>query len=78
MENMELTFGMKAVGITFNPSNNNDVDRCKMIFANAIDQMNALRNIPDSIPEQKRLASVAITEMQTAQMWAVKAITWKD
>jgi hypothetical protein len=24
------------------------------------------------------LLSVAITEMQTAQMWAVKWITWKD
>jgi hypothetical protein len=28
--------------------------------------------------ERSRLASVAITEAQTAQMWAVKAITWKD
>jgi len=27
--------------------------------------------------EVKRMASVAITEAQTAQMWAVKAITWK-
>jgi cell division protein FtsL len=28
--------------------------------------------------EHKRLASIAITELQTAQMWAVKAVTWKD
>jgi len=28
--------------------------------------------------EHKRLASVAITEAQAAQMWAVKALTWKD
>ena len=27
--------------------------------------------------EAKRLFSIAITEAQTAQMWAVKAITWK-
>jgi hypothetical protein len=26
----------------------------------------------------ERLASVAITELQGAQMWAVKAATWKD
>ena len=28
-------------------------------------------------PEVKRMYSVAITEAQTAQMWAVKAATWK-
>lgn len=41
------------------------------------DQMNDLRTSSSS-PEVKRMASVAITEMQTAQMWAVKALTWKD
>ena len=29
-------------------------------------------------PEQKRLCSITITELQGAQMWAVKAATWKD
>ena len=72
------TFGMKAVGITFNPGGMPSVDRCKMMHANCIDQMNALRNDPAATPEQKRLASIAITEMQGAQMWAVKALTWKD
>lgn len=76
-ENRELTFGEKAVGLTFDPSSNPDVDNCKRIFAAAIDQMHALReNSTD--PEVKRMASVAITEAQTAQMWAVKAITWKN
>jgi hypothetical protein len=28
--------------------------------------------------EKSRLLSVAITEAQTAQMWAVKGLTWKD
>ena len=28
-------------------------------------------------PEVKRMASLAITDAQTAQMWAVKALTWK-
>lgn len=73
-----LTFGQKAVGITFNPSNSSEVDRCKQQFANCIDQMHALRSKEDASPETKRLASVAITELQTAQMWAVKALTWKD
>lgn len=72
------TFGMKAVGYSFNPSSMPEVDRCKMQHANCIDQMHALRNSETSSPEQKRLASIAITEMQGAQMWAVKALTWKD
>ena len=75
--NTEMSYGKKAVGLTFNPSNSNAVDICKLNFADAIDQMNNLRANSES-SEQKRLCSVAITEMQTAQMWAVKAITWKD
>jgi len=71
-----LTFGQKAVGLTFNPSNDDRVGRCKSIYALAIDQLNDLRNETED-PEVKRLCSVAITETQTAQMWAVKAITWK-
>jgi hypothetical protein len=71
----ELTFGQKAVGLTFNPSNNAEVDACKREFAAVIDRMNALRNRTTS-EEVMRMASVAITEAQTAQMWAVKAVTW--
>jgi hypothetical protein len=71
-----LTFGEKAVGLTFNPSGDQAVNDCKRTFALAIDQMNDLRATSDN-PEVKRMASVAITEAQTAQMWAVKAITWR-
>jgi hypothetical protein len=71
------TYGEKAVGLTFNPSNNPDVDACKRGFAAEIDRMHNLRGDSES-SEQKRLASVAITELQTAQMWAVKAVTWRD
>ena len=74
---MKQTFGQKAVGLSFNPSNDNSVDKCKRIFAEAIDQLNDLRNETTSA-EVKRMCSVAITEAQSAQMWAVKAITWKD
>ena len=76
MENKELTFGENAVGLTFNPSNNPDVDFCKRGFAEVIDQMNMLR-FSTTDEEVLRMASIAITEAQTAQMWAVKAITWK-
>lgn len=73
----ELTFGQKAVGLRFNPSQDSAVDVCKQRFADAIDQMYSLREASVS-GEQKRLASLAITELQTAQMWAVKALTWSD
>ena len=73
----DLTFGQKAVGLAFNPSGDDAVANCKQTFANEIDRMNDLRNSSNS-GEQKRLCSVAITELQTAQMWAVKALTWKD
>lgn len=72
----ELSYGEKAVGLTFNPSNDDAVSLCKAQFAAVIDSMNNLRNSTDNT-EVKRMASIAITEAQTAQMWAVKAITWK-
>lgn len=77
MENQTQTFGQKAVGLSFNPSNDSQVDKAKILFAEIIDQANDLRAKSES-PEQKRLASVAITEAQAAQMWLVKALTWKD
>lgn len=77
MIEQQMTFGQKAVGVSFNPSNDNAVDRCKQLVANSIDQLHAIRENSTS-GEVKRMCSVAITEFQTAQMWAVKAITWKD
>lgn len=76
-ESEPLTFGQKSVGLSFNPSGLSDVVDSKQIFAAAIDQMNQLR-LNSISQEQKRLASIAITEAQSAQMWAVKALTWKD
>ena len=77
-EDRPLTFGEKAVGIKFNPGGDSAVDNCKKAFADEIDRMHCLRESPEASPEKKRLASIAITELQGAQMWAVKALTWKD
>lgn len=77
----ELTFGEKAVGLTFNPSNDTDVDTITRQYAAIIDTLEELRHTAAFIgtrSEKGRLASIAITEAQTAQMWAVKALTWKD
>lgn len=69
------TYGEKAVGLSvINNGGNPAVNACKQSFASIIDNLNELRASTD--PEAVRLASVAITQAQTAQMWAVKAITW--
>lgn len=71
----ELTFGEKAVGITFNPGKNEQVESIKRHFAGTIDHLNDLRK--DVTGEKARLLSVAITDAQSAQMFAVKAVTWQ-
>lgn len=80
MEPDNLTYGQKAVGLNFNPSGDDAVAKCKQGFADLIDQLNDLRGGGDGrlSPERARLVDIAIVEMQGAQMWAVKAITWRD
>ena len=70
------TFGQKAVCLSFNPSAENQVDVIKNQYAQVIDTLNDLREASTD-PEEKRMYSVAITEAQTSQMWAVKGATWK-
>lgn len=72
----ELSFGERAVGLTFNPSGDPLVQSFKEKAAAFIDEAHALR-LRSADPEVKRMAAVAITEAQTAQMWAVKAATWR-
>ncbi len=73
-QSQEQTFGQRAVGATFNPSGDSAVNDMKQAYADIIDKLNNLRD--HSSGELARLCSVAITEAQTAQMWAVKALTW--
>jgi len=74
-EPQELTYGQKAAGVTFNPSGNLSVQVVKQQYADIIDDLDMSRNETQD-GEKKRLLSIAITEAQTAQMWAVKAKTW--
>ncbi len=73
----ELSFGQKAVGLTFNPGGLVEVNQIKEECAKIIDTLHDLRSKTES-QEQKRMYSTAITNLQTAQMWGVKAVTWKD
>jgi streptogramin lyase len=70
-----LTFGQRACGVSFNPGGNVTVAAIKAQFAAMVDLLHAGREDATD-PEVKRMLSVAITETQTAQMWAVKAVTW--
>ena len=83
----ELTYGEKAVGLNFNPSNDPTVNRIKKLYAEIIDLCHtgvvplpdgehSMKDV-DRHREHERLFKIAIMEAQTAQMWAVKAITFK-
>jgi hypothetical protein len=80
----QLTYGQKAVGLTFNPSGDPIVGQLKHLYSRIIDLCNEERTkamstrIASQPSEQARLWSIAITEAQGAQMWGVKAATWKD
>jgi hypothetical protein len=75
-----LTYGEKAVGLTFNPGGDAKVDEVKQLYAQIIDLCNDMK-VPQSdnqsLNERNRLMAIAITSAQDAQMWAVKGITWK-
>ena len=73
-DDQELTFGERAVGLTFNPSGDAYVHQVKEVAAKFIDLCDTMRT--GASPEVARMYSIAITEAQTAQMWAVKAATW--
>lgn len=78
--NRELTYGEKAVGLTFNHGEGEiftQVNEAKITCAKAIDQMNDLREKSQS-GEYKALCTIAIRDLQKAQMMMVKAITWRD
>ena len=70
------TYGEKMVGLAFNPSGDADVITLKEHYAQVIDHLNTIRETTED-SETKRLCSIAITEAQGAQMWAVKAATWQ-
>jgi hypothetical protein len=68
-----MTDGEYRVGVTFNPSASPAVDDIKRRAADLIDLLSPIagdRNHPGA-----RCASIAMTEIESAAMWAVKAVT---
>lgn len=75
----ELTFGQKAVGITFNPGGMPEVNEIKQLCADAIDKIDGYRNgaLLQDNGERVMQFEIAIRHIQEGQMWAVKAATWQ-
>ncbi len=72
-----LTIGQTLVGLNFNPSNDPNVDQIKRRFAEVIDFLFMQSH---SKPGQlgSILTQTAINEIMSAQMWAIKALTFDD
>lgn len=72
-----LTYGEKAVGITFNPSGDASVQKVKELAAQMIDTLvNSI--VGDNSELRADLYRQAVRDVIAAQMMAVKAITFKD
>jgi hypothetical protein len=76
MENkpqQKMTLGESRCHINFNPSSDDKIGTFKRMMADAIDYLNNLQN--ESLdPEADRCFEIAMTELETAQMYAVKGI----
>lgn len=75
----ELTFGQKAVGITFNPGGMPEVNIIKNLCAEVIDKLNIQRDLAKAANNGEKIAqyTLAIRDIQSGQMWGVKAATWQ-
>lgn len=69
----QMTFGERSVDAMF--TSNNAVADVKAEFANLIDRMKVVE-MNSTNPEAKSTAATAIIQIQTAQMWTVKAMTY--
>lgn len=80
-----MTKGEYKVGIDFNPSNEDVVGRIKRLAADFIDFVASIEvKMPTAdtdtamwtqVQEKGRLKALAMTEIESAAMWAVKAAT---
>lgn len=79
MEQKEQTFGMASVGINFNPSGDEKVNKAKQLCADLIDlleEVHKTRTSPSWATNVFR--TTAFNLIIQAQMQLVKYITWKD
>jgi hypothetical protein len=81
-EQIQLSFGEKLVGLSFNPSQNEKVDKAKKLFAEAAD---LLKEHIVEVREKEGLTTMgadlfshAIGEILNAQMCTVKVLTFTE
>ncbi|MEY0408520.1 hypothetical protein AB7W10_20835 [Providencia rettgeri] len=74
---MSKSLGKKLVGLNFESSSLSEVDEAKSYCADLIDQVKESMDKATS-EEALLIHNEAIRRIMDAQMWAVKAITWKD
>ncbi len=70
--------GEVAVGLAFNPSNNEAVHRLKTLFAEAFDIVEGSVPADDGTvitARKRKMRDAALHEIISAQMWAVKVVT---
>jgi len=70
-----MTLGEYRVGISFNPGGNEAVNEIKRAAADLIDYINDMPVNMEAAGEVARLKALAITHIEDAAMWAVKAAT---
>lgn len=71
--NKVMTLGEQRCHIGFNPSSDDKIGKFKRMMADAIDFCNDELHVTND-PEAKRCFSIAMTELETAQMYAVKGV----
>lgn len=76
----ELTFGEKAVGLSFNPSGSDDVLATKELCAELLNLLSEIKHKSTDAPswEKNVFFTAAFNAVVAAQMAVVKYITWKD
>ena len=81
-EQIQLSFGEKLAGLSFNPSENEKVDKAKKLFAEAAD---LLKEHIVEVREKEGLTTMgadlfshAIGEILNAQMSTVKVLTFTE
>lgn len=72
-----MSLGQKLVGVNFNPSSLSTVDEAKCKSSELIDLVHeSMQGVTSE--EALMIHDEAMCRIMDAQMWAVKAITWKD
>lgn len=75
---LPLSFGQKAMGITFNPGGKEEVNNIKSLCADVADELNNQRSAAILEKNGEKIAqfTLAVRAIQDGQMWGVKATTW--